>query len=172
MAARAGRSTPAMVPRTIFAVAMAAPVLPAVTKPRAPAFTHKLAADAERGVLLGADRRSGLLMHADHFRGMHDDDGEVFVAEQSAKSRFDAIRGTDKVDANGKGAAMPGWRRGSPARGPCRNPWRQERCRLAWCVCHRALLARSPSRVGTHVTNPETWGSRCFAGPRLLPSPE
>src|ERR1700758_1594198 len=34
-AASAGRSTPGTAPRTIFAVAMAAPVLPAVTKPEA-----------------------------------------------------------------------------------------------------------------------------------------
>ena len=35
MAANAGRSTPGIAPSTIFAVAMAAPVLPAVMKPEA-----------------------------------------------------------------------------------------------------------------------------------------
>ena len=37
MVARAGRSTPESMPSTILAVAMAAPVLPAVKKPAAPA---------------------------------------------------------------------------------------------------------------------------------------
>jgi hypothetical protein len=41
-AARAGRSTPGIPPSTIFAVAMAAPVLPAVTKPTArPSRTNR-----------------------------------------------------------------------------------------------------------------------------------
>ena len=40
--ASAGRSTPGMTPRTILAVTMAAPVLPAVTKPLAvPSFTRR-----------------------------------------------------------------------------------------------------------------------------------
>ena len=74
MVARPGRWTPASMPSTILAVAMAAPVLPAVKKPRGGAFANHAQADAHGGVALGADRLGGLVVHADPLGSVDDVD--------------------------------------------------------------------------------------------------
>ena len=75
-AASAGRSTPGTAPSTILAVAMAAPVLPAVTNPLGAAFADQAQPYAHGGVALGADRLH-LIVHGDVFAGMNDFDGQA-----------------------------------------------------------------------------------------------
>ena len=67
-----GRSTPGKAPSTIFADAMAAPVLPAVTKPCGLSFAHQPQAYAYGGIALGAHSLHCLVLHGDHFTGMDD----------------------------------------------------------------------------------------------------
>ena len=103
--ASAGRSTPGSAPSTILAVAMAAPVLPAVTKPAASALAHQLEPHAHGAVLLGADRVRRLLLHADAFRGMVDDDGQVFVFQVFVQKIAQLRLRPNQVDPHGQSLA-------------------------------------------------------------------
>ena len=75
--ARAGRSTPCTTPWTILAVAMIAPVFPALTDALRETVAHQPGGDAERAVALGPDRLGGAVVHGDLLAGMDHLDGEV-----------------------------------------------------------------------------------------------
>ena len=77
--ASAGRSTPWSEPRTILAVAIAAPVLPAVTNPPARPLANHLQADAHGAVALGADGERRLVLHADPLAGLDEEDGRALA---------------------------------------------------------------------------------------------
>ena len=76
-AASPGRSTPGSTPSTSLAVTMAAPVLPAETKPAATPSLTRRKPDAHRRIAFLLDRVRRFLLHADDFAGMHNLDGEL-----------------------------------------------------------------------------------------------
>ena len=99
-----------------MAVAMAAPVLPAVKKPAAlpgrrggravlagtvrgcEAFADHLEADAHGGVALSADGLGGFVVHGDPLGGGDDEDGEMLAAEVLPEDRAQNIFGAYEVD--------------------------------------------------------------------------
>jgi hypothetical protein len=92
------------------------------------ALAHQLEADAHGAVLLGADGVRRLLIHANAFGGMVDDDGQVFVFEVLVEQVAELGLRPDQVDAHGQSCGRRGWPPGSPARELCRNLRRQARC--------------------------------------------
>ena len=69
------------------------------------ALAHQLEAHAHRAVFLGSDGLGRLFFHADAFRGMVDDDGQVFVVEVFIEEVAQLRLGPDEVHAHGEGAA-------------------------------------------------------------------
>ena len=87
-AASAGRSTPGSVPITIFAVAIAAPVFPAETKPSARAFHHELRADSQRTLLLPSDRGRDGIVHRNHFSSLNQLNAAIAIASPTTPTQF------------------------------------------------------------------------------------
>ena len=69
------------------------------------ALTHQLEADAHGAVFFGADGLRCLLLHADTFRGMVDDDRQVFVVEQFIELIAQLRLWPNQVDPHGQSAA-------------------------------------------------------------------
>ncbi len=97
-AARAGRSTPGMAPSTILAVAMAAPVLPAVTKPAALPSRTMRKSDAHGRVAFGAYGLRRLLLHADDFAGIDDADRQPAPEAMQFELGADRFLSADQHD--------------------------------------------------------------------------
>ena len=92
---------------------MAAPVLPAVKKPRGGAFADHAQADAHGGVALGADGLGGLVVHADPLGGVDDVDlrrlrrsaRPARRAQGAVERRAQNLLRADQVDAHVEMAA-------------------------------------------------------------------
>ena len=74
-------------------------------KARRLALAHQLEAHAHGAVALGSHRLGRLFVHADAFRGMVDDDGQVFVVEVFVEQVAQLRLGPDEMDAHGQSAA-------------------------------------------------------------------
>ncbi len=121
MVASAGRCTPANMPRTILAVAIAAPVLPAVKNPAGCAFAHHAQPNPHGGVALGPDRLRGFVAHADPLRGVNDVDLRLLTRPARAVQRMlqsgtRSPRGQPGAHAHQSGGT-PEWPREPLARG-------------------------------------------------------
>ena len=99
-AASAGRSTPGSAPSTIFAEAMAAPVLPAVTKPSRLPFADQPQTDAYRGVALGTNRLHRLIFHRDDFAGMDNLDRQARRRWVTVEFRLNGFFRTNEQHTN------------------------------------------------------------------------
>jgi hypothetical protein len=66
---------------------------------------HQLQPNAHRAVLFGADSVRSLLLHADPFRGMVDDDGQIFVFQILVQQIAQLRLGTDQMHTHRKSPA-------------------------------------------------------------------
>ena len=115
--AMAGRATPRMRPIRSRALAMVAPVLPALTMAAARAVADRLGGPDKRRVLLGAHRPARVLVHLDDLPG-RDDRQPAGVAEAVRDRRPGRPPGRPR---------RPGWPRRRSRPGPGRRPWRRPR---------------------------------------------
>src|SRR6185295_8556737 len=120
-AARAGRSTPGEVPRTMRAAIIAAPVLPAVTIAAARP-SRQLGAEADRRAALLADRGDRGLVHAHRLLGVDQLDATARIAQAGDLGRHPLAVADEEdrqavVDRRPKSALDRGARREVPSHG-------------------------------------------------------